>query len=314
MKQYILLAIITLFSLSSRSQSVGVGTTTPDNSAQLDVTSTTKGMLVPRMNSSQIGLIPTPATGLMVYQTNGIQGFYYNAGIPASPVWKRVGEIAYPTSSLNTLAYTAGVHSFLVPAGVTIIYCEILGGGGGSGGIYTNGGSSYGGGGGGGGGYAAGYINVTPGETLTLTVGSGGAVGTDGNPTTTDGTAGTTTSIANSTLTLIAVSGGVGGKAATSGSAGIGGAGGTVTVYNAGAVLRSSAGATGGTSGNFGSGLWLKGNGGYATKMGEYNSFSSFAMYDYGDGQLANGFLKPSLGIGGGVANYSSNGYIYLYW
>jgi hypothetical protein len=79
-------------------------------------------------------------------------------------------------------------------------------------------------------------------------------------------------------------------------------------------VLRSSASATNGTSGVFGSGLWLKGNGGYATKMGEYNSFSSFSIYDYGDGQLTSGFLKPSFGIGGGVANYSANGYIYLYW
>ena len=47
----------------------------PDNSAMLDVKSTGKGILIPRMSSAQMQAIPAPAAGLMVYNTTG-QAFY----------------------------------------------------------------------------------------------------------------------------------------------------------------------------------------------------------------------------------------------
>ena len=49
----------------------------PNSSAMLDVSSTTKGMLVPRMTATERGNISSPATGLVVYQTDGTEGFYY---------------------------------------------------------------------------------------------------------------------------------------------------------------------------------------------------------------------------------------------
>jgi hypothetical protein len=49
----------------------------PDASAMLEVKSTNKGMLVPRMTESQRNAISSPATGLLIYQTNGDDGFYY---------------------------------------------------------------------------------------------------------------------------------------------------------------------------------------------------------------------------------------------
>jgi len=58
----------------------GIGTTTPHASAKLDVTSTDKGFLPPRMTSSQRTNIPSPAAGLMVYQTDGTAGLYYYNG------------------------------------------------------------------------------------------------------------------------------------------------------------------------------------------------------------------------------------------
>jgi hypothetical protein len=79
--------IIISIQMSVFSQAVGVGTTTPDNSAQLDISSTTKGMLVPRMTLVQRTAILQPATGLIVYQTDGSPGFYYNNGTPAAPAW-----------------------------------------------------------------------------------------------------------------------------------------------------------------------------------------------------------------------------------
>lgn len=61
----------------------GIGTTSPHESAQLDVTSTDKGLLTPRMTRSQREGISDPAMGLLVYQTDVVDstGFYYYDGI-----------------------------------------------------------------------------------------------------------------------------------------------------------------------------------------------------------------------------------------
>lgn len=55
----------------------GIGTTTPNASAKLDVSSTNKGFLPPRMTYAQRTAISSPAEGLMVYQTDGTSGLYY---------------------------------------------------------------------------------------------------------------------------------------------------------------------------------------------------------------------------------------------
>ena len=59
---------------------VGIGTSSPVASSILDLTSTTKGMLVPRMTATQKSDISSPATGLLIYQTDGTTGFYYYTG------------------------------------------------------------------------------------------------------------------------------------------------------------------------------------------------------------------------------------------
>ena len=56
-------------------QSVGINTA-PDNSAVLDVVSTSKGILIPRMSSTQRNAIASPANGLLVFDTN-TQSFWY---------------------------------------------------------------------------------------------------------------------------------------------------------------------------------------------------------------------------------------------
>jgi hypothetical protein len=50
--------------------SVGIGTVAPDLSAMLDISSTTRGLLLPRMSTTQRTAIPAPASGLMVFDTN----------------------------------------------------------------------------------------------------------------------------------------------------------------------------------------------------------------------------------------------------
>jgi hypothetical protein len=69
------------------SQAVSIGTTNtaPDPSAMLEMVSTTKGALIPRMTSAQRLAIAAPATGLLVYQNaaagNFPMGFYYWDGV-----------------------------------------------------------------------------------------------------------------------------------------------------------------------------------------------------------------------------------------
>jgi hypothetical protein len=55
----------------------GIGTTTPHASAKLEVASDRQGFLPPRMTSSQRTSISSPASGLIVYQTDGTAGLYY---------------------------------------------------------------------------------------------------------------------------------------------------------------------------------------------------------------------------------------------
>ena len=68
------------------SQSVGIGTTTPDASSVLEVKSTTKGFLPPRMTASEKGLIPSPKAGLLIYQTDATPGLYVYNGSAWVPV------------------------------------------------------------------------------------------------------------------------------------------------------------------------------------------------------------------------------------
>lgn len=86
----IVLAFFLLSSTCLMAQ-VGVGTTTPDASAQMDITSTNKGFLIPRMTLAQRNDISSPASGLLVYQTDDAVGFYYNQGSPNSPNWIQLG-------------------------------------------------------------------------------------------------------------------------------------------------------------------------------------------------------------------------------
>lgn len=55
---------------------VGIGTTSPDASAILDIASTSKGVVFPRMTSAQRTAISSPTTGLIVYQTDSTEGLY----------------------------------------------------------------------------------------------------------------------------------------------------------------------------------------------------------------------------------------------
>ncbi len=68
---------------------VGIGTLSPDPSAILDINSTQKGLLLPRLTQSQRDAIPSPATGLTIFES-GSATIQYNYGTPSDPAWVRV--------------------------------------------------------------------------------------------------------------------------------------------------------------------------------------------------------------------------------
>ena len=61
-------------------QNVGIGTTKPAESAALDITNSSKGILIPRMTEAQRTAIPNPSEGLLVFQTDNSKGFWYFDG------------------------------------------------------------------------------------------------------------------------------------------------------------------------------------------------------------------------------------------
>jgi len=77
-----------IFSFVYAQQGVAINAdgTNPDNSAMLDIKSTTKGILVPRMTTAQRTAIVSPATGLLIYQTDGTMGFYFFNGSTWMPL------------------------------------------------------------------------------------------------------------------------------------------------------------------------------------------------------------------------------------
>ncbi len=98
-----------LFSQHVFAQNVAINTdgSAADASAMLDVKSATKGLLLPRLTQGQRLAIANPANGLMVYQTDGQAGFYYNFGVPSNPSWIPVGAsnnswTIFGNSLLNT--------------------------------------------------------------------------------------------------------------------------------------------------------------------------------------------------------------------
>jgi hypothetical protein len=99
----------------------------PDGSAMLDVKSTTKGMLIPRMNQAEILAISNPANGLQVFCTTDSKLYIYVATVGN---WKEVpfgagilGQ-AFPCNIPFTINHIAGVVS---PVNKTVAYSTMNG-------------------------------------------------------------------------------------------------------------------------------------------------------------------------------------------
>jgi hypothetical protein len=106
MKNGFVLLLLLFSTISITNAQTGIGTTAPNASAKLEIAATDKGLLIPRMTLTQKGNIASPANGLLIYQTDGVPGFYVNTGTSSSAVWTRVNMDWVKTG--NDIAYTAG--------------------------------------------------------------------------------------------------------------------------------------------------------------------------------------------------------------
>lgn len=93
MKTLLLIGCL-LAALTARAQmAINTDGSLPDNSAILDVKSTAKGFLMPCLTLSQRNAIVSPASTLMIYQTDNSPGFYYNSGNSINPSWVLTGTL-----------------------------------------------------------------------------------------------------------------------------------------------------------------------------------------------------------------------------
>jgi len=98
-----------LFALVSYSQ-IGIGTVTPDKSSMLDVSSTNKGFLYPRLTEVERDGIVNPAKGLTVYNLDE-DCLQINSGTSSSPDWSCVGSSSV-VSSISSVLNDCNANGF----------------------------------------------------------------------------------------------------------------------------------------------------------------------------------------------------------
>ena len=106
MKNLYLIGVLAMFLFAQGMAQVAINNdnSQPDPAAMLDVKSSNKGFLTPRMNESQRNSILSPTIGLLVYQTDAPAGFYYFNGT----VWMYMGT--GEGQSLGSLGQGGGGH------------------------------------------------------------------------------------------------------------------------------------------------------------------------------------------------------------
>jgi hypothetical protein len=113
LKLTLVVSLLLGITFNAYTQNIGINNPTPDASALLDLTSSTQGLLIPRMSSIDRNLIPAPATGLIVYDLTLSRFMFYNGvswnGLLSNFVgWDVLGN-AGTNSAINFLGTTDAV-------------------------------------------------------------------------------------------------------------------------------------------------------------------------------------------------------------
>lgn len=106
------LVSITTKGVYGQNENVGIGTTSPERSAILDLSSTDKGLLIPRLTLEQKNRITNPAKGLILFQTDEKSGFYYFNG----EKWSSLSDVNAVAADPNDWSFGGNV----VPTGAFI--------------------------------------------------------------------------------------------------------------------------------------------------------------------------------------------------
>ena len=131
-----------------------------------------RSVKLPQLGTTEQNTLPPQQAGNMVFNTDQQKLAVHNG-----TAWQYVGSGTPGTSSFQNekMFKTTGTTLWTVPTNVTLIVAEVWGGGSGGPIVTSNGGPVLHGGGAGG--YARGFMTLTPGNTLTLTIGLGGTGG-----------------------------------------------------------------------------------------------------------------------------------------
>ena len=119
--KHVFLTVFTIvfFTFNVKAQSVGVNTTgaSPDISSMLDVQSSSKGILIPRMSMIERQGIFKPANGLLVYDTDSDSFWFFQSGVwneiksDNNAVFKKSGTTVSPASGYATDDFVFGSES-----------------------------------------------------------------------------------------------------------------------------------------------------------------------------------------------------------
>ncbi|MDO7873822.1 glycine-rich protein [Hymenobacter sp. ASUV-10] len=260
------------FGALAQGPGVGIGTTTPNASAALDVSSTSKGLLPPRMTLAQRNAInpASTAAGLTIYNTTTSKLNTWNGSR-----WEELIGGSQPANLGAAANFNVpGQYTYTVPNNVTALTVDAAGAAGGSSNTTNNVGR---------GARVQATLAVTPGEVLTVYVGGTGATtagGYNGGGTGTDSGTGF-------------VSGGGGGASDVRRSA---------TAPSTSLAERLLVAAGGG-----GSGYYTNGGGGGAPNGASGGAFVN-STPGQGATQTAGGSTGGTLGQGGNAIGTSSGG------
>jgi hypothetical protein len=100
-----LLFSIVLFSVFSTNAQVGIGTTTPNGNAVLDLTSASKGLLLPRVNDTTN--VPNPSAGLMIFNSHTKTPTFHDGSR-----WNAFSSIVSANTDSITYTLTGAANGF----------------------------------------------------------------------------------------------------------------------------------------------------------------------------------------------------------
>lgn len=116
------------FVWDNTNKALGIGTATPSTKAVLDLTSTTKGMLAPRMTTTQRNAIAAPVTGLLIFNTTTVEFEFWNgsAWVSVASSVATTGTTSQTFTGIWAATHTATLNYQIVSNQVTLSFPSVL--------------------------------------------------------------------------------------------------------------------------------------------------------------------------------------------